>query len=218
MAAESAEKSSRGSATDEELKDTVKELTPAGTSEVADRVGLSRQGAEYRLKQLHEQWRTPVWSKKVGATLIWMHFDHVHPPGWPDDRTAYQDDVLRTDHTHLRRRYKHLVSQREVEQALYRVAPAATQEVADLIGISRQCIYHRLRALDYRETIWSKKVGATHVWMHPQVMPDPDRDTSARHVTDRVFGDIYRASRGQPPYGDNDRPSDRGWRTTLFSQ
>lgn len=216
----STESSQRGSATDETLKDVVKELTPAGTQEIADRVGMSRQGVEYRLKQFHDRWLNPVWSKKVGPTRVWMHHHRVWPPGWPDDRTLYQDDVLRTDHTHLRRRYKHIVDQEEVEQALFRVAPAGTQEVADLIGLSRQCIYHRLRALDYRETIWSKKVGPTIVWMHPRVMPDPDpdRDTSARHVTDRVFGDIYRASRGQPPYGDNDRPSDRSWRTTLFSQ
>lgn len=216
----STESSQRGSATDETLKDVVKELTPAGTQEIADRVGMSRQGVEYRLKQLHDRWRNPVWSKKVGPTRVWMHHHRVWRPGWPQNRTLHQEDVLRTDHTHLRRRYKHIVDQEEVEQALFRVAPAGTQEVADLIGLSRQCIYHRLRALDYRETIWSKKIGPTIVWLHPQVMPDPDpdRDTSARHVTDRVFGDIYRASRGQPPYGDNDRPSDRGWRTTLFSQ
>lgn len=105
-----------------------------------------------------------------------------------------------------RRRYK-MADQREVEQAVYRLAPAGTQEVADLIGLSRQCTAARLRALDAREKIWSKKVGPTMVWMHPRVMddPDPDRETSAENVESRVFGDVYRSSRGQPPFGDSPR-------------
>lgn len=98
-----------------------------------------------------------------------------------------------------RRRYR-MADQQEVEQAVYRLTPAGTQEVAELIGISRQCMDARLRALDARENIWSKKVGPTKVWMHPRIMPDPDpdRDTSANGVRSRIFGDIYRVSRGQP--------------------
>lgn len=102
----------------------------------------------------------------------------------------------------MRRRYK-MADQKEVEQAVYRLTPAGTQEVADLIGLSRQCMAARLRALDVREKIWSKKVGPTMVWMHPRVMedPDPDRDTSAEDVESRIFGDVYRSSRGQHPFG-----------------
>jgi hypothetical protein len=105
------------------------------------------------------------------------------------------------------RRRHGMASQHEVEQAVYRLTPAGTQEVADLIGISRQAVAHRLRALDHREHIWSKKVGPTLVWMHPRIMddPDPERDTSADDVVARIFGDVYRASRGQPPYGDSPR-------------
>lgn len=105
-----------------------------------------------------------------------------------------------------RRRYG-MADQREVEQAVYRLCPAGTQEVAELIGISRQAAAHRLRALDHRENIWSKKVGPTMVWMHPRIMddPDPERDTSATDVVPRIFGDVYRASRGQPPYGTHPR-------------
>ena len=105
-----------------------------------------------------------------------------------------------------RRRYK-MADQKEVEQAVYRLTPAGTQEVADLIGLSRQCTDARLRALDYREKIWSKKVGPTMVWMHPRVMrdPDPDRDTSAENVKSRIFGDVYRSSRGQFPFGTSPR-------------
>lgn len=195
----------RTTVTDDDLKAAVKDRTPAGTQEIADYVGLTRQGAEYRLKQMHDQWQNPVWTKKIGPTRVWMHCHRVWQPGWPDDRTLYQEDVLRTDHTYLRRRYRHLVDQREVEQALYRVAPAATQEIADLIGLSRQAIGYRLTVLDYYEKIWSKKVGPTMVWMHPQVMddPDPDRDTSARSIRSRIKGNIYRASRGHAPFGTN---------------
>lgn len=98
-----------------------------------------------------------------------------------------------------RRRYK-MASQEEVEQAVYRLTPAGTQEVADLIGLSRQCTAHRLHALEHREKIWRKKVGPTNVWMHPRVMSDPDseRDTSAENVTPRIHGDVYRISRDQP--------------------
>lgn len=91
-----------------------------------------------------------------------------------------------------------MADQQEVEQAVYRLTPAGTQEVTDLVGISRQCMDARLRALDAREKIWSKKVGPTEVWMHPRIMPDPERDTSANGVRSRIFGDVYRMSRGQP--------------------
>lgn len=191
----------RDSATDEELKHAVKDRTPAGTQEIADYVGMSRQGVEYRLKQFHDRWQHPVWSKKVGPTRVWMHHHRIWMPGWPQDRTLHQEDVLRTDHTYLRSRTqpKRIVDQREVVQAVYRVAPASTQEVADLIGISRQGIGHRLRALDYREKIWSKKVGPTMVWIHPQIMddPDPGRETSADDVAARIFGDVYQQSKGR---------------------
>lgn len=97
-----------------------------------------------------------------------------------------------------RRRYR-MADQQEVEQAVYRLTPAGTQEVADLIGLSRQCTDARLRALDIREKIWSKKCGPVMVWMHPKIMadPDPKRDTSADTVHSRIFGDVYRASRGR---------------------
>jgi len=105
-----------------------------------------------------------------------------------------------------RRRYG-MTDQHVVEQAVYRLTPAGTQEVADLVGISRQAAAPRLRALVHREHIWSKKVGPTMVWMHPRIMedPDPERDTSAEDVVPRIFGDVYRSSRGQPPFGTSPR-------------
>ncbi|MHC3439556.1 hypothetical protein ACYJ1Y_16060 [Natrialbaceae archaeon A-gly3] len=98
-----------------------------------------------------------------------------------------------------RRRYK-MISQEEVEQTVYRYAPAGTKEIADAIGLSRQTTAHRLHALELREKIWKKKVGPTNVWMHPRVMPDPDpdRDTSAEDVHARIHGDVYRVANDQP--------------------
>lgn len=100
-----------------------------------------------------------------------------------------------------------MADQREVEQAVYRLCPAGTQEVADLIGLSRQATALRLQVLDHREHIWSKKVGPTMVWMHPRIMddPDPEHDTSAEDVAPRILGDLYRASKGQAPYGTTPR-------------
>jgi hypothetical protein len=111
-----------------------------------------------------------------------------------------------------------MADQREMEQAVYRLAPAGTQEIADLIGISRQAADQRLRVLDYREHIWSKKVGPTKVWMHPRIMddPDPERDTSAEDLEPRIFGDIYRLSQGQPPFGSETFGSARRQHPSVF--
>lgn len=56
---------------DQEIIDAVYRLTPAGTSEVAEVIGQSRQAAEYRLKNLEET--GPIWSKMVGPTRVWIH-------------------------------------------------------------------------------------------------------------------------------------------------
>ena len=54
---------------DEEILDAVRNHEPAGTSEVGDAVGLARQNADYRLRQLRDAGR--VESKKVGRSLVW---------------------------------------------------------------------------------------------------------------------------------------------------
>lgn len=192
-----------------EIKGAVFRLTPAGTSEVAELVGISRQSAARRLQTLEEKGR--IWSKKVGPTTVWMHPKIMRNPdrerqshlGYLRNRqvgTWYETS------TGPRRRYG-IADQIEIEQAVYRLTPAGTQEVADLIGRSRKCIACWLRVLDYREKIWSKKVGPTTVWMHPKVMadPDPERDTSAEDVGSRIIGMVYRASENQPPFGSNPR-------------
>lgn len=61
--------------TDKELLDAVFRHTPAGTTEVAETVGISRQGVDARLKNLEASGE--IWSKMVGPTKVWMHPDHL---------------------------------------------------------------------------------------------------------------------------------------------
>ena len=59
---------------DEEGIEAVQKLQPAGTREVADELGIARQSADYRLRQLEAAGR--VSSKKIGRTLAWsIHVD-----------------------------------------------------------------------------------------------------------------------------------------------
>lgn len=58
---------------DDEIIEAVREHEPAATSEVGDAVGLQRQNADYRLRQLEEEGR--VSSKKVGNSLAWSLTD-----------------------------------------------------------------------------------------------------------------------------------------------
>jgi len=55
---------------EEEYFDAIRENTPASTSEIAGAVGVTRQGADYRLRQLEEDGK--VTSKMVGNSLVWM--------------------------------------------------------------------------------------------------------------------------------------------------
>lgn len=55
---------------EEAYPDAVKAHEPASTSEVAEAVGVTRQGADYRLRQLEEEGK--VRSKLAGNSLVWM--------------------------------------------------------------------------------------------------------------------------------------------------
>lgn len=55
---------------DMEILEIVQHLEPAGTQEVADHLEISRQGADYRLRQLRNQ--GVLSSKKVGGTMVWL--------------------------------------------------------------------------------------------------------------------------------------------------
>jgi predicted ArsR family transcriptional regulator len=47
----------------------VRKHEPAGTSEVANELEVTRQSADYRLRKLHSDDR--VQKKKIGNTLVW---------------------------------------------------------------------------------------------------------------------------------------------------
>lgn len=57
----------------EDYLEAVREYEPAATSEVADAVGVTRQGADYRLRQLEEDGL--VRSKMAGNSLVWFVVD-----------------------------------------------------------------------------------------------------------------------------------------------
>ena len=55
--------------TDGEVVKAVEQNDPAGTTEVADELGIARQSADYRLHRLLDDGR--VSKKKVGNSLVW---------------------------------------------------------------------------------------------------------------------------------------------------
>ena len=54
----------------EDYLEAVRGHEPAATREVAAAVGVTRQGADYRLRQL--ELAGLVWAKKIGWELVWM--------------------------------------------------------------------------------------------------------------------------------------------------
>lgn len=70
------------------------------------------------------------------------------------------------------RRRRTAVSDREIIEAVYRFTPAGTSEVAEVIGHTRQAAEYRLKHLEETGRIWSKMVGPTRVWVHPDVMAE----------------------------------------------
>jgi hypothetical protein len=59
----------RAEVDDEKILDAVAEFEPAGTVDIGEAVGLARQNADYRLRQLRNDAR--VKSMKIGGTLVW---------------------------------------------------------------------------------------------------------------------------------------------------
>jgi DNA-binding HxlR family transcriptional regulator len=55
--------------TDADVLAAVRERDPAGTSEVAEELGVTRQSADQRLRKLAEAGR--VRRKKIGAVAVW---------------------------------------------------------------------------------------------------------------------------------------------------
>ena len=69
--------------TDQEFLIAVSEHEPAGTAEIAEAVGVTRQNADQRLRRLADDGK--VTSKKIGSALAWSLADgqtvvrHVAP-------------------------------------------------------------------------------------------------------------------------------------------
>lgn len=60
---------------EEDYLEAVRKYEPAATSEVAESVGVTRQGADYRLRQLEEDGL--VRSKMAGNSLVWFVVDET---------------------------------------------------------------------------------------------------------------------------------------------
>ncbi len=54
---------------DDDVIEAVRETQPAGTADIADALGVQRQAADYRLRNLREESR--VQSQKIGGSLVW---------------------------------------------------------------------------------------------------------------------------------------------------
>ena len=54
---------------DAEYIDAVRDTSPATTKAVADKVGVTRQAADYRLRQLDDDGK--VEAEMIGNTLVW---------------------------------------------------------------------------------------------------------------------------------------------------
>jgi predicted transcriptional regulator len=58
---------------EEDYFEAIQKNAPASTREIAEHVGVTRQGADYRLRQLEEE--DKVESKMVGNSLVWALAD-----------------------------------------------------------------------------------------------------------------------------------------------
>ena len=61
--------------TEEEVLDAVQAHEPAGTSEVAEELGIKRPSADYRLRQLEEDEK--VTKDMIGNSLAWSVTEKV---------------------------------------------------------------------------------------------------------------------------------------------
>jgi len=75
--------------TDREVLEAVEKNEPAATSEVAEEVGIVRQAADYRLRQLREEAR--VRNKKIGASLVWFREGGAREPA--DERGEGRPEI-----------------------------------------------------------------------------------------------------------------------------
>ena len=114
-------------------------------------------------------------------------------------------------------RYSRSVDDAEVLAAVRAHDPAATSEVAEEVGISRQGADRRLRALRDVGEVSSKKIGASLVWFMPRdTGTQPPRDgresveTRPRDERDQSVGEDTTTSDGDVPAGVSLRDQLRG--------
>lgn len=81
---------------DGEVLEAVDRNEPAATSEVAEELGVVRQAADYRLRQLREQAR--VRSKKIGASLVWFREERAREPA--DGRGESEPELQNESQAH----------------------------------------------------------------------------------------------------------------------
>lgn len=79
---------------DQEYLDAVRMFDPASTAEVAEKVGVARQSADQRLRQLADEEK--VRSKKAGPSLVWISLVECERCGEMTPRTDLKTIVLTT--------------------------------------------------------------------------------------------------------------------------
>lgn len=83
---------------DEEYLEAVRQHEPAATSEIAEAVGVTRQSADYRLRQLEDDGR--VESETIGNSLAWRLVERategraVNPDDAFWDADAYDGEAI----------------------------------------------------------------------------------------------------------------------------
>jgi len=75
--------------TDREFLDAVADREPAGTTEIAEVIGVTRQNADRRLRQLEADRR--VTSKKIGRSIAWSLADSVDDVQQVDEEDDFWD-------------------------------------------------------------------------------------------------------------------------------
>ncbi|CCQ33783.1 putative transcriptional regulator protein [Halorhabdus tiamatea SARL4B] len=87
---------------DREFLAAVAEREPAGTAEIAEEVGVTRQNADQRLRKLADDGQ--VTNKKIGSSLVWsataeaIDVQHVDPDdGFWEAETYAGEEMSATD-------------------------------------------------------------------------------------------------------------------------
>jgi predicted ArsR family transcriptional regulator len=101
------------------------------------------------------------------------------------------------------------VTDADVVAAVRAHDPAATSEIGDELGVSRQSADRRLRRLCDDERISSKKVGPSLVWFMPrETSAQPANATETPNVDDGLPSDATAETRRTDDENDTDTDDD----------